>query len=266
MNSNWRVSRHLPLGMVVLATVEFFAVIACVYLAALIREQLNPDIVLPSEYSFAYAVAMAALVWLGLLSVGLYRSRQIPRLFSTILRILTALALATAAAVLFFYVIRDPYTPIGLLTLSALLLVVPLAVIRMAFFAIADQKFFKRNVLVIGSGYNARPLGRLRRRADQFSFRIIGFVPVTGETVVDECQTRLCHPASLVDFAKSAGVDEIVVALDNRRRGFPTQELLECRLHGIEIVDSTSFLEKELTSLPARCCLRSCRRCYLLQS
>jgi sugar transferase (PEP-CTERM system associated) len=245
VSSNWRVSRHLPLGVVLLACVEFLTVIACVYAAEFVRTQLNPDYFIASEYSFAYAVVMAAFVWLGLLSVGLYRSRQITRLLPTILRVITALMLGTAASMLFFFAIRDPYTPVSLLGLAAIMLVVPLCIIRITFFALADQKFFKRNVLVIGSGYNARPLARLRRRADQWSFKIIGFVPVTGETVVDECRSRLCHPASLVEFAKSAGVDEIVVALDNRRRGFPTQELLECRLHGIEIIDSTTFLEKE---------------------
>lgn len=245
MVTSWRVSRHLPLGVVLLACVEFFTVIGCVYLAAFFRAQVNDEFSLTSDHLFAHALVMAAFVWLGLLSVGLYRSRQRANIFSTILRVSTALVLGAAATAVFFFAIRNPYTPISLLTLAMVLLLVPLCLIRMIFFSIADQKLFKRNVLVIGSGYNARPLGRLRRRADQWSFRIIGFVPVTGETVVDECRSRLCHPASLVDFAKSAGIDEIVVALDNRRRGFPTQELLECRLHGVEIVDSTTFLERE---------------------
>ena len=220
-------------------------VISAVYIAAYVREQIDPEQFIASEYMFIYALVMAGMVWLGLLSVGLYRSRQQARLFSILLRVVTALLLGTSAAGLVFFVIRDPFTPVSLLTLSATLLLIPLCLIRSVFFAIAAQKFFKRNVLVIGSGYNARPLGRLRRQADQWSFRIFGFIPVTGETVVDECRSRLCHPASLVDFAKSAGIDEIVVALDNRRRGFPTQELLECRLHGIEIIDSITFLEKE---------------------
>ena len=245
MTNNWRVSRHLPLGVFLLACVEFLTVIASVYLAYFLRQQIDPELFISSEYMFVYALVMAGMIWLGLLSVGLYRSRQKSHLFSTFFRVAMGLLLGATATGLFFFAIRDPFTPVALLIVSASLLLLPLCLIRMMFFAIADQKFFKRNVLVIGSGYNARPLGRLRRQADQWSFRILGFVPVTGEIVVDECRSRLCHPASLVGFAKSAGIDEIVVALDNRRRGFPTQELLECRLHGIEIIDSTTFLEKE---------------------
>jgi sugar transferase (PEP-CTERM system associated) len=40
-------------------------------------------------------------------------------------------------------------------------------------------------------------------------------------------------------------LDEIVMAMDDRRRGFPVHELLECRLAGIEIQDLPTFLERE---------------------
>lgn len=49
----------------------------------------------------------------------------------------------------------------------------------------------------------------------------------------------------LRDLAQSAGVDEIVVAMDDRRREFPVRELLDCRLAGIEVIDLVSFLERE---------------------
>jgi hypothetical protein len=35
------------------------------------------------------------------------------------------------------------------------------------------------------------------------------------------------------------------MAMDDRRRGFPMHELLECRLAGIEILELPSFLERE---------------------
>jgi sugar transferase (PEP-CTERM system associated) len=40
-------------------------------------------------------------------------------------------------------------------------------------------------------------------------------------------------------------VDEIIVAMDDRRRGFPMHEFLECRLAGIEILELPTFLERE---------------------
>jgi sugar transferase (PEP-CTERM system associated) len=52
-------------------------------------------------------------------------------------------------------------------------------------------------------------------------------------------------PASMLEFANNNSVDEIVVAMDDRRRAFPLRDLLECRLQGIEVVDLVSFLERE---------------------
>ena len=45
-------------------------------------------------------------------------------------------------------------------------------------------------------------------------------------------------------YRRQPGVDEIVVAMDDRRREFP-MELLDCRLAGIEVIDIVSFLERE---------------------
>jgi sugar transferase (PEP-CTERM system associated) len=41
------------------------------------------------------------------------------------------------------------------------------------------------------------------------------------------------------------GVTEVVVAMDDRRRGFPIRDLLECRLAGVDVTELLTFLERE---------------------
>jgi sugar transferase (PEP-CTERM system associated) len=53
----------------------------------------------------------------------------------------------------------------------------------------------------------------------------------------------------LVDHARADNVDEIVVAMDDRRQGFPVGELLACRFAGIAVVDLLGFLERETGKL-----------------
>ena len=55
----------------------------------------------------------------------------------------------------------------------------------------------------------------------------------------------LAVEGNLLQLARQHSVDEIVVAMDDRRRAFPVQELLECRLSGIDVLDLVSFLERE---------------------
>jgi sugar transferase (PEP-CTERM system associated) len=53
----------------------------------------------------------------------------------------------------------------------------------------------------------------------------------------------------LVEFALEEQVDEIVVAVQDRRQCLPLDELLNCRLSGIGIIDLTNFLERETGKL-----------------
>ena len=46
-------------------------------------------------------------------------------------------------------------------------------------------------------------------------------------------------------YCEARDVDEVVIAMDDRRRAFPVHELLECRLNGCEIIDVVDFLERE---------------------
>src|SRR5690606_24802146 len=48
-----------------------------------------------------------------------------------------------------------------------------------------------------------------------------------------------------LQFSRLHNVDEIVVAMDDRRKGFPIADLLECRFAGIHVAEIASFMERE---------------------
>jgi sugar transferase (PEP-CTERM system associated) len=101
-------------------------------------------------------------------------------------------------------------------------------------------------VLVYGAGQRAKNLMQLRRRADQRGFMVVGYMPAPGEEVlVDEKRMLPPNVPQLRALAKEHQVDEIVVAMDDRRREFPVRELLDCRLNGVEVIDIVNFLERE---------------------
>ena len=49
----------------------------------------------------------------------------------------------------------------------------------------------------------------------------------------------------MLDYAQKEQINEIVVAMDERRLSFPVLDLLECRFAGIDIIDILTFLERE---------------------
>lgn len=51
--------------------------------------------------------------------------------------------------------------------------------------------------------------------------------------------------SNLSDLAEELSIDEIVVAMDDRRKGFPLDEMLECKLDGIRISNFLTFFERQ---------------------
>ncbi len=51
------------------------------------------------------------------------------------------------------------------------------------------------------------------------------------------------------EAVEESSVDEIVVALDERRGAFPAQILLELKFHGLQVTDIVDFLEQELEKI-----------------
>jgi sugar transferase (PEP-CTERM system associated) len=120
-----------------------------------------------------------------------------------------------------------------------------LVLVRVVSQRLIDEDIFKRRVLVYGAGNNAMRIAKLRRRADQRGFKLLGFVPAEGEDVEVPEDRVVRVTAPLHEYAREHAIEEIVVAMDDRRRSFPLKDLLECRLAGIVISEQVTFLERE---------------------
>ena len=108
-------------------------------------------------------------------------------------------------------------------------------------------------MLVLGAGDKAASIQRrLRRRVDRRGFRLIGYMPLPTDRSVAVDTSEVVRPGdqSLIKFCVDNSIDEIVVAADERRQGIPLEELLECKMYGIDVIDLLSFFEREQGKLP----------------
>lgn len=104
-----------------------------------------------------------------------------------------------------------------------------------------------RRILIFGAGSQALSVKRALAKSDP-SAEIIGFIPSPNEEahVVPETQI-LSRSKTLTDTAIALRANEIVVALSERRGGsMPLRELLDCKLHGIRVMDLASHFEQTL--------------------
>jgi sugar transferase (PEP-CTERM system associated) len=133
--------------------------------------------------------------------------------------------------------------PLWISSIAATLVLV--GALRFLFLSLVDREAFRRRVLVFGAGQRAATLLTLRRRSDQRGFRIVGFIPAPGDKQVLADERVLPAATSLLRYVEDEDVDEIIVAMDDRRTGFPLKELLDCRFAGVRVVDLLTFLERE---------------------
>jgi len=191
-------------------------------------------------------LAIAAVFVVALASVGLYQLRQRARYTGVLVRLLIAVAVAHIALALLFYAVPALDVGRGVIALTGGFALTGLAIVRYLFLRTVDEDFFKRRVLVWGGGARARSIGRrLRRRTDQRGFRIVGYVRAPGDGGDIPKGPLFRTGPGLVRLALRNRIEEIVVAMDERRSGFPAEALLECRLRGIQVTDLLSFLERE---------------------
>lgn len=102
-------------------------------------------------------------------------------------------------------------------------------------------------MLVFGAGSAAKVVGETIVRADP-NVEIVGYLagPNERDVAVPEGEV-LPESRSLMETARQLQVDEIVVALTERRAGsMPLRQLLDCKLTGVKVYDLATHFEKRL--------------------
>lgn len=102
-------------------------------------------------------------------------------------------------------------------------------------------------VVIFGAGAVAANVGRTLLQSDPH-VNIVGYVPGPNEREpAVHAQDMLPHDGTLAALARRHNVDEIVVALTERRAGsMPLRELLDCKLSGVKVYDISTHFEKTL--------------------
>ncbi len=191
------------------------------------------------------AVLFSATMLLGLISVGLYSPRQRSRSVGTFVRVGVGTSVAFVLVAIVYYVVPSLHIGRGVMGLTMLIAFLGCLATRALMSRIVDADVFKRRVLVYGAGVRAGSIARLRRRTDQRGFRIVGYIASPGDRAGVPRDKVLLQTGSLLELCRSLEVSEIVVAMDDRRGNLPVQELLNCRMSNVRVMELEGFLERE---------------------
>jgi sugar transferase (PEP-CTERM system associated) len=246
----YRIFGHyIPKTIFIFGLFETLMLFVSIYLALLVSLQSVQFSIGNQVSSTGWtvnAVLFICIIQMAMFAMGLYHRdlRDGPKLL--ILRIILSFVLGLACLK-----ILGPFLSVDLLGTKAQLVAFGCAftgimISRLVLFRETDN-VLKKQILVMGVGEKAQLLERLRRRTDNPGVEIIGYVNFSGDDTFHVSRNKVINvdSGSLSEYIKKTGVKEIVVAVDDRRKSIPIDELLNCKLLGVNIIDITEYLERQ---------------------
>lgn len=194
-------------------------------------------------YAAILALTMLALnAWLGLYQRIHDRTFQDSRA-----RAVLTLHLSVPIAYLLFLILPIAEVNRQLLEISGMVGVFGMLTNRVLASHRRPRAMVVYRVLILGVGSQAQQVAASLQKEDP-TVRIVGFYPTNDKdkTSVPE-SSILSEKIALTDLVSQHHVDEIIVAIGDRRGGrMPLRELLDCRVAGVSVYDVATHYERKL--------------------
>jgi len=242
-----RIFRHyIPQSFIVLGLAEFLILISSVYMGVWLRFMEDAQGRAEVEPVATKAVLFAVMIMTVMIVVGLYQRNFREGMGGMLLRVGISALLGLPLMAVMFYAFPSTFLGRGAFGLAFAIALIGIILVRIAFFRVVDEETLARRILVLGAGKRAMAIAGLRRKSDRRGCNIVGYVHVPGEHDEVDAGLIIRRDTTLVELAQSLHVDEIIVAVEDRRKNFPVHEILDCRMAGIEVMDILSFIERQL--------------------
>lgn len=246
MEAMLRIFRHyIPTTLLLLGLAEALILVVSIYVGAVLGIAFEGIALGGNGTVLMQAVVFCAAMLAGMIAMGFYQRDQRDGPIETVIRL--SLSFVVGFLVMgAIYVVEPQLVLGGASTFVALIAsFIGIATCRIVCSAKTDARFSRR-VLVLGVGDRAKQIEKLRRASDRLGITLVGFIDIgIDRQVVSEA--KIIRPnVSLRTLAERFAAEELVVAIDDRRKGLPVDDILECKMHGIRILDESTFLERQL--------------------
>lgn len=244
-----RFSRHyISVHLILIIGLDIALLISSLYLGVSTRfletgdqlpESLGP--IMPK------AVLFAMVMVLIMTALGMYNSDWMAGARVLAMRIIASFALGFVGMSQLFYLFPHLFLGRGAFLFSMLFALIGVALVRVAFIKWFKLNAFKKRILVLGSGSRAAKAEQvMKSRSSSRNSQIVGYLPLQGSHHYVEHSRVLRDTTRLSEIVTKYNIHEIVLAVRDRRDGgLPVSELLECKVRGINIIELSSFFERE---------------------
>ena len=163
------------------------------------------------------------------------------------IRLLQALGASSILLAIVYFFFPACIIGRGIFILSICFVVSFIVLWRIGYTHVLNRGLFDKKIVLLGSGDLAKNIAREIGENRDCGYQVAAVVNGKGYDGVCVADTPLtiCRDGydDLCRDSKAMGIDKIVVAIEERRSGFPIRQLLQCRVDGIEVIEGTTFYE-----------------------
>jgi sugar transferase (PEP-CTERM system associated) len=166
------------------------------------------------------------------------------------IRLLQAVGFAAIFLAFIYLIIPPAVIGTGIFIISVAFVVLLVVSWRFGYTMVLNRGYFNQKIILIGStGLIKNIKSEINERKD-CGYHIVAEVPEASHRN-NPNQDSVSNPGNLcgqkyeglAEMARTHGIEKIVIALAEKRNNFPANELLKCRVNGIEVIDGNSFYE-----------------------
>jgi len=227
-----------------LLLIEFCMFFSAMYFGSDVRFLFTESWYTEQDITFA-SIIFSSVMTLSCLGLGLYNRSLGGGDYNSLARTCVSFSIAFIIVITIYYLFPEFHVARSVLGYAVAFSFAGMMITRFLFYKIVNLEQLKRRILVIGSGKSAHKLLSINEEYANRGFKIVGFIALPDEaSVVDKSQIiRLDKSINVI--AEQVKADEVVIALDDRRRIMPLDELLDCKMSGLMILDMMGFYERE---------------------
>ena len=161
------------------------------------------------------------------------------------IRLLQALGVSAIFLAAVYFIFPSFIINRGIFLVSIGFIIVFVITWRLAYTQILNRGLFNQKIIILGSSETAKEIAKRIMGKTDSGYEIGALLSENKkEKLADEEQSigRESYD-DIAGLAMQKGVKKIVVALKEKRGTFPVEQLLKCRVNGIEVIEGNSFYE-----------------------
>ena len=236
--------QYFPIRNMLFFLLEGCVIFSCFLLSTVLLTFSN-------SYWFDLMLVLRILLITGILQTCLYYNdlydfdvvSQIPEIIIRLLQSLGVASIFLAGVYLLFpLVIVDQKIYI----LSIFFIIFFIVLWRVGYLYILNKGMFNQRIIILGSSKLAKDIYKKITSTIDCGYTVCAVIPddldreakkMPEHVVVNQKDKTLC------EISETYNINKIIVAFKEKRGRFPTQDLIQCRTKGIDVISGSSFYE-----------------------